>query len=134
MRRIPVIADALCDRIRSFLRRGRSLSRGESLAVSQLYREDISTVARHSSALKAHRQSLKRRERNRHLRSRLRTAIRDMRAALDEGNTVHAQESLRSTVSLIDKMVTKGIIHGNTAARHKSRLSKRLQQATAPAA
>jgi small subunit ribosomal protein S20 len=90
-------------------------------------------VASHSSALKAHRQSLERRERNRHYRTRLRRSLRSLRAALDEGQVDEARQSLSSTVSLIDKLVGKGIIHDNAASRYKSRLMKRLAAVSASA-
>jgi len=83
-------------------------------------------VASHNSALKAHRQSLERREHNRQLRTRLRRALRDIRAAIDEGNTENVKDAFRNTVSLVDKMAGKGIIHANAAARYKSRLASRL--------
>jgi small subunit ribosomal protein S20 len=79
-------------------------------------------VATHASALKAHRQSLQRREHNRELRSKLRTAIKDIRAAIDAKDADRAKKQLPGTVSLIDKMAAKGIIHDNAAARHKSRI------------
>lgn len=84
-------------------------------------------MASHASALKAHRQSLKRREHNRQLRSRLRTGLKGIRAALDRKDLDAARSALNDTVSLIDKMATKGIIHRNTAGRYKSRIAKRLK-------
>jgi small subunit ribosomal protein S20 len=89
-------------------------------------------LASHASALKAHRQSLKRREHNRQLRSRLRTGLKGIRAALDRKDLDAARMALNETVSLIDKMATKGIIHRNTAGRYKSRIAKKLK-ATATA-
>lgn len=83
-------------------------------------------MASHASALKAHRQSLKNRERNRQFRSRLRNALRDIRTALDGKDLAGAKTALRQTVSLIDKMVSKGVIHRNAAGRYKSRLAGRL--------
>ena len=83
-------------------------------------------MATHSSALKAHRQSLLRRDRNRQYRTRLRRALRDLRAAIDEGKVDEAKASYVETVSLIDKLVGKGIIHGNAAGRYKSRLMKQV--------
>jgi small subunit ribosomal protein S20 len=79
-------------------------------------------VATHASAVKAHRQSLKRRDHNREMRSALRTAIKNIRAAIDAKDLEAAKKQLPATVSLIDKMAAKGIIHDNAAARHKSRL------------
>ena len=82
---------------------------------------------RTKSALKANRQNIKRRENNRQMRSRLRTALKSIRASLDAKNIDAAKEALNRTVSIVDKMATKGIIHRNTAARYKSRLSSRLK-------
>jgi small subunit ribosomal protein S20 len=83
-------------------------------------------VASHESALKAYKQSIVRRERNRQYRTRLRHALKDLRAALSEGNASEARESFSATASLIDKFAGKGIIHPNAAGRYKSRLMKRL--------
>jgi small subunit ribosomal protein S20 len=83
-------------------------------------------VASHESALKAHRQSLKNRERNRQYRSRLRNALRDIRSAVDGNNLTEAKNALKQTISLIDKMTSKGVIHRNAAGRYKSRLTSRL--------
>ena len=88
-------------------------------------------MASHDSALKAHRQNLERRERNRQMRTRLRRALRDIRSAIDSGDAGSVKDALRSTISLVDKMAGKGIIHRNTAGRYKSRLSLRLTKASA---
>ena len=86
---------------------------------------------RTKSALKANRQNVKRREQNRGMRSKLRTALKSIRASLDAKDLKGAQEALSQTVSIVDKMATKGIIHRNTAGRYKSRLSARLTKASA---
>jgi len=83
-------------------------------------------VASHASALKAHRQSLKNREHNRQFRARLRGALKNIRAAIDGNDMAAAKNALKQTISLIDKMASKGIIHRNAAGRYKSRLSSRL--------
>ena len=88
-------------------------------------------MASHASALKAHRQNVVHREHNRQFRSKLRNALRDIRASIDEDDFQTAKTGLKATVSLIDRMVTKGIIHKNAAARYKSRLTT---QAAAKAA
>jgi small subunit ribosomal protein S20 len=85
---------------------------------------------RTKSALKANRQNVKRREHNRQLRSRLRTALKAIRASLDAEDVDGAKVALGQTVSIVDKMATKGIIHRNTAGRYKSRLSARLTKTT----
>ena len=81
---------------------------------------------RTKSALKANRQNIKRREHNRQMRSRLRTALKAIRASLDDKDIDGAKKALSATVSIVDKMATKGIIHRNTAGRYKSRLAARL--------
>ena len=90
-------------------------------------------LANHKNTLKAHKQDLVRRARNRGMRTRLRRALRSLRAAIGQGKTDEVQAVLNGTVSLIDKMSAKGIIHDNTAARYKSRLAKRLATAAASA-
>ena len=90
-------------------------------------------MASHESALKAHRQNVKRREHNRQLRTRLRSALRDIRAAIDAGDPGKAKDALRETISLVDKMAGKGVIHRNTASRYKSRLAGRVSRKSAAA-
>lgn len=94
---------------------------------------DEDTVASHASALKAHRQNVIRRERNRQLRSRLRNALRAIREAIDKDDLKTAQGQLKVTTSLIDRMVTKGTIHKNAASRYKSRLQTRVNRPTTAA-
>ncbi|HWB15354.1 MAG TPA: 30S ribosomal protein S20 [Vicinamibacterales bacterium] len=83
-------------------------------------------ATRHASAVKAHRQTIKRTARNRELRSKLRTGLKAIRQAIDAGESDRAKTLLSQTFSLIDKMSGKGIIHDNAAGRYKSRLVKRL--------
>ena len=86
---------------------------------------------RTKSALKANRQNIKRREHNRQMRSKLRTALKAIRSSLDAKDLNGAKAALSQTVSIVDKMATKGIIHRNTAGRYKSRLASRMSKATA---
>ena len=88
-------------------------------------------MASHASALKAHRQSVVRRDHNRELRSKLRNALRSIRALIDQNEFAKAKTELKGTVSLIDRMVTKGTIHRNAAARYKSRLTTQIGAKTA---
>jgi len=83
-------------------------------------------VASHASALKAHRQSLKNREHNRQFRSRLRGALKNVRTAIAGNDLAAAKSALKQTISLIDRMASKGVIHKNAAGRYKSRLHTRL--------
>ena len=83
-------------------------------------------ATKHASAQKAHRQSVKNREHNRQFRSRLRAALKNIRAAIDGNDLAAAKAALKQTSSLIDKIASKGIIHRNAAGRYKSRLATRL--------
>lgn len=84
-------------------------------------------MASHKSALKRINQTTVRTERNRAHRSRLRNQIRRLRAAIDAKDKAAAQSLLTPTFSLIDHSIHKGILHRNTAARYKSRLSIHLK-------
>ena len=88
-------------------------------------------MASHDSALKAHRQNVVHRERNRQLRSKLRGSLRSIRALIDKDEFVKARTEMKGTISLIDRMVTKGVIHKNAAARYKSRLQTRVSASPA---
>jgi len=83
-------------------------------------------MANHKSAEKRVRQNIKRNEINRSNRSKLRTQIKSLRSALSASDKTGSTELLNPTVSLIDKAVNKGLIHKNTAARYKSRLTKHV--------
>ncbi|HYL12376.1 MAG TPA: 30S ribosomal protein S20 [Terriglobales bacterium] len=83
-------------------------------------------MANHFSALKRARQTEKRTTRNRANRSRLRTALRQLRESLAKGDKQSAEQVFRQTVSALDKAIQKGVLHENTASRYKSRLSARL--------
>ena len=84
-------------------------------------------ATRHASAVKAHRQTIKRNEHNRELRSKLRTSLKSIRQAISAGETDTAKGMLKDTYSVVDKMVAKGIIHDNAGSRYKSRLAKKLR-------
>ncbi|MGC1371207.1 MAG: 30S ribosomal protein S20 [Candidatus Sulfotelmatobacter sp.] len=83
-------------------------------------------MANHFSALKRARQTERRTARNRANTSRLRTALRTLRESIEKGDKQAAAQTYRLTVSGLDKAVQKGTLHGNTAARYKSRLGARL--------
>jgi small subunit ribosomal protein S20 len=85
-------------------------------------------MANHKSAEKRVRQNAKRNEINRANRSKLRTQIKKLRAAIAHNDKSQSGELLSPTVSLIDKAVNKGVIHKNTAARYKSRLTKHVAE------
>ena len=88
-------------------------------------------MANHFSALKRARQTEKRTQVNRTNKSRLRTALRSLREAIQKGDRKAAETSFRTTASVIDKAIQKGVIHKNTASRYKSRLSARVNAVAA---
>ena len=83
-------------------------------------------MANHFSALKRARQTVQRTATNRFNKSRLRTELRKLRAAMAEGKRETADSALRGAISVLDKAVQKGVLHKNTASRYKARLSKRV--------
>ena len=85
-------------------------------------------MATHFSALKRARQTEKRTARNRANTSKLRSLLRGFRESLASSDRKAAEARFRETVSAIDKAIQKGVLHANTAARYKSRLSARLSK------
>ena len=83
-------------------------------------------MAHHASALKAERQSLKRRARNRKNLSQLKTQVKRLRAAIATGDAEAARKLLPETTGEIDRASKKGVIHDNAASRYKSRLARRV--------
>jgi small subunit ribosomal protein S20 len=84
-------------------------------------------VANSAQARKRARQAEVRRERNASQRSRLRTHIKNVVKALDAGDAENASAAYKAALPVIDAAATKGLIHKNKAARHKSRLNARLK-------
>ena len=79
-------------------------------------------MATHKSAVKAARQSIKKRTRNRSHRTRLRTQLKKLREAVDGGDAKLAGDLLQPTISLLDRSVHLGVLHRNSASRTTSRL------------
>ena len=84
------------------------------------------------SQIKRNRQTIKRNERNKAVRSELRTRTKKANAAIAEG-AEHTEESIRLAIKRIDTAAAKGVIHKNQAANRKSRLMKRAAKASAEA-
>lgn len=80
-------------------------------------------MANTRSAEKRIRQSEIHRARNRAQRAQMRTAVKDLRAALAQDEVEKAQELLPGTLSLVDRTAQKSAIHTRTADRTKSRLA-----------
>jgi small subunit ribosomal protein S20 len=85
-------------------------------------------VANIKSAEKRAEQTIKRRARNMAARSKLRTAIKNVVAAVEAGDKTEAAAKLKAAGPVIDSMVNKGIIHRNKASRHKSHLNARVKE------
>ena len=85
-------------------------------------------MANTSSALKRMRQNERRRLRNRGVRSKVRTAVKTARTALGAAAS-DARATVTDAIRALDKAVTKGVVHRNTAARKKSALARRLAAA-----
>jgi small subunit ribosomal protein S20 len=84
-------------------------------------------LANIASAKKRTRQATKRRTLNASQRSLLRTQIKKVTAAVAKGDKEAAIKSYNEAVPVIDKMINKGMIHKNKAARHKSRLNTQIR-------
>ena len=88
-------------------------------------------MANIKSQKKRNRQTEKRYARNKAIRSELKTREKTVMAAAEAGNTAEAEELLRIAQKQIDMAVTKGVLHANTAARRKSRLTRRVHSVSA---
>ncbi len=84
-------------------------------------------MANIKSAKKRALQSEKRRQHNASRRSMTRTSLKKILAAIASGDKTAAQTAYSAAVPLLDRMATKGLIHKNKAARHKSRLAAQIK-------
>jgi small subunit ribosomal protein S20 len=85
-------------------------------------------VANTKQARKRAEQASERRERNVKQRSKMRTAIKKATATIKAGDSAKATDAVKIASQSVDMMATKGLIHKNKAARHKSRLSAHLKK------
>ncbi len=83
-------------------------------------------MATHKSAIKRHKQSLKRYERNRAVKSAIKTITKKTKLAIEEKDIENATNLLQRAIRLINKAASKGIIHKNNAARRISRLTRKV--------
>lgn len=83
-------------------------------------------MANTAQAKKRARQSEKHRQQNASQRTMMRTAIKKVVKAIEAGDLTQAQATYQSMTSIVDRLANKGLIHGNKAARHKSRLNTRI--------
>jgi small subunit ribosomal protein S20 len=84
-------------------------------------------MAHSLSAKKRHRQSVRRRERNRAGRTEARSAVRKAREAISGGSEDEAAAAVQAAGAILDRAARKGIIHRNNASRRKSRLARNLR-------
>ena len=84
-------------------------------------------MANSAQARKRARQTIKQRDHNTRLRSELRTAIKHVRKSVEAGDKAAAQAGYKMSISTLDSIADKNIIHKNKAARHKSRLSAAIK-------
>lgn len=81
-------------------------------------------MANHKSAAKRNRQNIVRNARNNHIRTTMRTLVKNVREAVAAGDAEAAQATLVKAIPYIDKTATKGVVHKATASRKISRLTK----------
>jgi small subunit ribosomal protein S20 len=86
------------------------------------------------SSVKDLRRTERRTARNRAAQGKLRSTLKRARAAIAAGQTDAAQKAVAEALPVIDRAPGKGVLHKNAAARHKSRLMRRLSKLAAPAA
>jgi small subunit ribosomal protein S20 len=88
-------------------------------------------LAKLQSAVKRHKQSLKRRARNRHVRATVKSAVKEVRAVTSGNDGEKCAEALRNAASVISRAGSKGVLHKKTASRKIARLAKAVHKATA---
>ncbi len=85
-------------------------------------------MANHKSAIKRHKQSIKRNARNRSVRTHIKNVVKEVRTGVQNADKQAAQESLVHAMSELDKSASKGVIHWKKAARKISRLTKAVNK------
>lgn len=87
-------------------------------------------MANIKSQIKRNKQNEKARQRNKSVKSALKTSVRQFREAADAGNVDQATNAMRAAFVKLDKAASKGVIHKNQAANRKSAIAKRADQLT----
>jgi small subunit ribosomal protein S20 len=85
-------------------------------------------VANHKDALKRIRQNSKRRTRNRHYRTMMRNQVKKLHEVIETGDQEAAATQLSAAVSMIQRVSSKGVIHGRQASRRVSRLTHAVKK------
>ncbi|NLY41666.1 MAG: 30S ribosomal protein S20 [Desulfovibrionales bacterium] len=86
-------------------------------------------MANHKSALKRHRQSLKNRDRNRMMKTRVKNAVKAVRMAIEANDPEAIATALHAATSVLDKAASKHVVHKRNAARRISRLAMAANKA-----
>ena len=87
-------------------------------------------MANIKSQIKRNKQNEKARQRNKAVKSSLKTSVRQFREAADAGDAEKVTETMRAALTKLDKAASKGVIHKNQAANRKSAIAKRAAQLT----
>jgi small subunit ribosomal protein S20 len=106
--------------------------RNNSWRILKLANPQVAKKAKKHAGLKAMRQSIKHRARNRVVRMTARTEIKDANQLLAAGKVEDGEKAVRQAISALDVAAQKGVIKKNNASRRKSRLMKKLNQAKSP--
>lgn len=88
-------------------------------------------MANHKSAVKQHRRSLANRGRNRQHMTRMKSRVKGLRKAMQDGDLETARGMLAETLSIVDKSEKVGVIHRRCASRTKSRLTRAVNKLAA---
>lgn len=83
-------------------------------------------MANHPSALKRHRQSVKRAARNQAIRSNVRSSVKKVRALVEAGDKEAAKKAVVQVQRTLDKAVSKGVLHRKNASRRVARLARHV--------
>ena len=86
-------------------------------------------MANHKSAIKRIRQNEKRRVRNQDVKTRIKSEVKRVRSAVKSGDAAAAEENLKEASRLLEKAVSKGVLHKNNASRRVSRLTTAVNSA-----
>ena len=87
-------------------------------------------MANIKSQIKRNKQNEKAHQRNKAVKSALKTSVRQFREAADAGDTERAEQAMRAADVKLDKAASKGVIHKNQAANRKSAIAKRASELT----
>jgi len=89
-------------------------------------------LATHKSAVKRHKQSLGKRERNKAVKTNVKTHTKKVLSALEAKDPEQAKKALAEAIPVIDKAASKGVLKKTTASRKVSRLSKKVHDLSNP--